>query len=150
MERHCGCSCRPRCAEPANRVLWKKGQVVIDLALFQGDCSGAVRAQHSYGGHRPPLQSISAYFAYPCVEVVVAAASLCCAHAPKLKAPVKTAMIMITFRNFNSISPPFPASCCRLLGTETVRRNAFLDFVQHTAGALFSYNYGRPLLHERE
>jgi hypothetical protein len=59
---------------------------------------------------------------------VVATLSFFCAHAPKLKAPAKTAMIMITFRNFNSISPPFPASCCRLLGKETGGRNAFLEF----------------------
>jgi hypothetical protein len=60
--------------------------------------------------------------------VVVAVVSLCCAQAPKLKAPAKTVMIMITFRNFNFISPPFPASCCRLLGKETGGRNDFLEF----------------------
>jgi hypothetical protein len=37
------------------------------------------------------------------VELVVPVdtASLCCAHAPKLKAVAKTAMIMIAFKNFN-------------------------------------------------
>jgi hypothetical protein len=49
------------------------------------------------------------YFEYfaPAVDVVVVAASLCCAHAPKLRAPAKTAMIMIAFMNFNLVSPPF-------------------------------------------
>ena len=48
------------------------------------------------------------YFEYlaPAVDVVVAA-SLCCAHAPKLRAPAKTAMIMIALMNFNLFSPPF-------------------------------------------
>jgi len=32
---------------------------------------------------------------------------LCCAQAPKLRAPAKTAMIMIALMNFNLISPPF-------------------------------------------
>ena len=70
------------------------------------------------------------YFEYPCVELavdVVAAASLCCAHAPKLRAPAKTAMIMIALMNFNLVSPPFGCVASVLLGVEHPRSNAFLD-----------------------
>ena len=68
------------------------------------------------------------YFEYlaPAVDVVVAA-SLCCAHAPKLRAPAKTAMIMIALMNFNLVSPPFGYNCSVVLGMEYQRSNAFLD-----------------------
>jgi len=58
---------------------------------------------------------------------VVAASSLCCAHAPKLRALAKTAMIMIALMNFNLISPPFGCVVPVLLGVEPHRSNAFLD-----------------------
>jgi len=48
--------------------------------------------------------------------VVVYGACFLCAQAPKLKALTKTATIVIIFKNLNSISPPFPASCSLLPG----------------------------------
>jgi len=51
-------------------------------------------------------------------DVVVAAASLCWAQAPKLNALAKTAIIMIAFNSFNLISPPFRAGCFDVLGDE--------------------------------
>ena len=61
------------------------------------------------------------------------------AHAPKLKALAKTATIMIAFKNFNLISPPFPAGCCRLLGGEGNLSNDFLDFFGTGDGEAFTY-----------
>jgi hypothetical protein len=50
------------------------------------------------------------YLWYPLVlAVVVVAASLCCAQAPKVKALANTATIMIALTNFNVyrlLSPP--------------------------------------------
>ena len=63
--------------------------------------------------------------------VVVAASSLCCAHAPKLRALAKTAMIMIALINFNLISPPFGCVAPVLLGVEHRRSNAFLDVLPY-------------------
>ncbi len=49
---------------------------------------------------------LDGYFEY--VEVVVVAASLCCAQAPRLSALATTAKIMIAFRIFNCFFAPFP------------------------------------------
>jgi len=63
--------------------------------------------------------------------VVVVAASLCCAHAPKLRAPAKTAMIMIALMNFNLVSPPFGCVSPVVLGVEHPRSNAYLDVLPY-------------------
>jgi hypothetical protein len=70
-----------------------KGQVDYDLALAK-----AIPQKDN---------SVLGYFEYPWVElaVVLAAASLCCEQAPTVKAPAKTATIIIAFKNFNLYRP---------------------------------------------
>jgi len=69
---------------------------------------------------------------------VVVTSSFLWAQAPKLKALAKTAKIMIAFKNFNSISPPFSAGCSACLGNELQGSNAFLIFFDCLKGPQFS------------
>jgi len=56
--------------------------------------------------------------------------SFFCAQAPKLKAPAKTATIMIAFKIFILFLTPFLAGCCRALYGELEARNDFLRCAQ--------------------
>jgi hypothetical protein len=78
-----------------DQSLHGKGQVDDDLAFAK-----AIPKSRN--------NSVLRYFEYPCVELAVEVpdvVSLLCAHAPRLKALVKTATIIIAFKNFNLYRP---------------------------------------------
>ena len=81
-------------------------------------------------------------------EVVVAIDSFLCAQAPKLKAPVKTAMIMIAFKIRILFLTPFVAGCCgACLSVVAEARNGFFRRANRRS---FTNFHRRPHLHQIE